>query len=105
MKQPSKSKNLATTGGLNAGRSVPRRLPAASACAAPLFLTQLLFCMVHERKRDRNMGPAQARTRTSCNLLSGAWWQQWLEESVAKPPKGGKLTWLLLTLRIGIHLS
>lgn len=47
MKQPSKGKDLATTGGLNAGCSVPRRLLAANACAAPLFLTHLLFCMVH----------------------------------------------------------
>lgn len=70
MKQPSKGKDLATTGGLNTGRSVPRRLPAANARAAPLFLTQLLFCMVHEHKRDRNVGPARAGTRTSCSLLS-----------------------------------
>lgn len=56
--------------------------------------------------------PAQAGLKHGassgmCQLKSfnsPQWWWQ-LEAWVRKAAKGGKLTWLLLTLRIGIHLG
>jgi len=94
-----KDRNLATTGRLNPGCSVPQGLPVQAAGAAPLPNSATLLHGPLAQAGQKHGASSGMGHMKSCKYHSVA--VAW----VGKAAKGGKLTWLLLMPLIGIYLG